>query len=260
MTNTNGNRYYLHYDQVGSLRAVSDASHNIVKEITYDTYGNILSDSNPSFKVPFRFAGGLYDPDTKLTHFGYREYDAYTGKWTAKDPILFAGGDSNLYGYVLNDPVNLSDPLGLWIPQAIGAIIGGGLEVYNNGWSWNVAVAAAAGAIGGFGSSIGKAAAFGALGSGSYNAYQQSSDPCKDFDWEELARSSALGAVGSGFGGALGNMGKSIKNYNKATPIITNIKYPTIEWEGSISNYERAGAAAGAVIGGAISNSGGASW
>jgi len=35
------------------------------------------------------------------------------GKWTAKDPILFAGGDSNLYGYVLNDPVNNIDPLGL---------------------------------------------------------------------------------------------------------------------------------------------------
>ena len=35
------------------------------------------------------------------------------GKWTAKDPILFAGGDSNLYGYVQNDPVNFIDPLGL---------------------------------------------------------------------------------------------------------------------------------------------------
>ena len=63
--------------------------------------------------MPFGFAGGLYDEDTKLIRFGYRDYDPYTGKWTAKDPILFAGGDSNLYGYVLNDPVNLVDPEGL---------------------------------------------------------------------------------------------------------------------------------------------------
>ena len=28
------------------------------KGITYDTFGNILSDSNPSFIVPFGFAGG----------------------------------------------------------------------------------------------------------------------------------------------------------------------------------------------------------
>ncbi|CAA6801210.1 MAG: odd Oz/ten-m homolog 4 [uncultured Sulfurovum sp.] len=106
-------KYYLHYDQVGSLRAVTDNTHSIVKEIVYDTYGNIVSDSNEAFSIPFGFAGGLYDVDTKLTRFGYRDYDAYTGKWTAKDPIGFDGGDSNLYGYVLGDPVRYFDPKGL---------------------------------------------------------------------------------------------------------------------------------------------------
>ena len=51
----------------------------------------------------------MYNADTKLTRFGYRDYDASTGKWTAKDPIGFDGGDTNLYGYVLGDPVNLVD-------------------------------------------------------------------------------------------------------------------------------------------------------
>ena len=112
-------KFYLHYDQVGSLRAITDNSHNIVKEISYDTFGNVLTDSNPSFKVPFGFAGGLYDVDTKLTRFGYRDYDAYTGKWTAKDPIGFDGGDSNLYGYVLGDPVNFIDSEGLAKSQGL---------------------------------------------------------------------------------------------------------------------------------------------
>jgi len=112
-----GAKYYLHYDQVGSLRAISrvlspDNTTQLVKEVTYDTYGKLLTDSNSSLRVPFGFAGGLYDPDTKLTRFGYRDYDAYTGKWTAKDPIGFAGGDSNLYGYVLGDPVGFVDPRG----------------------------------------------------------------------------------------------------------------------------------------------------
>jgi RHS repeat-associated protein len=106
-------KYYLHYDQVGSLRAISDNSHHIIKEITYDSFGNILSETNKNFKIPFGFAGGLYDTDTKLTRFGYRDYDAYVGKWTAKDPIGFGGGDSNLYGYVLGDGVNFVDPSGL---------------------------------------------------------------------------------------------------------------------------------------------------
>ena len=75
-------------------------------------FGRIVSDSNPGFQ-PFGFAGGLYDADTKLIRFGARDYDPETGRWTSKDPIRFGGGDSNLYGYVTNDPVNFVDPLGL---------------------------------------------------------------------------------------------------------------------------------------------------
>ena len=109
----NGQTYYLAYDQVGTLKAVMDENGTIVKTIEYDSFGNVLSDSNESLKVPFGFVGGLFDPDTKLTRFGYRDYDAETGKWTAKDPIGFNGGDTNLYGYVLGDPVNFVDINGL---------------------------------------------------------------------------------------------------------------------------------------------------
>ncbi|MFH2011590.1 MAG: RHS repeat-associated core domain-containing protein [Pseudomonadota bacterium] len=109
-----GSTYYLTYNQVGSLRVVSDAADNVVKRLDYDSFGNIISDSNLSLKVPFGFAGGLHDRDTNLVRFGYRDYDPDVGIWTAKDPILFAGGDTDLYGYVLNDPVNLVDPEGLW--------------------------------------------------------------------------------------------------------------------------------------------------
>jgi hypothetical protein len=44
------------------------------------------------------------------------------GRWTAKDPIFFAGGDTDLYGYVLNDPVNLIDPSGLAFSDIIPGI------------------------------------------------------------------------------------------------------------------------------------------
>ena len=119
-----GGTYYLAYDQIGTLRLISDSYGNMVKRIDYDTFGNILNDSNPEFIVSLGFAGGLHDRDTGLVRFGYRDYMPEIGKWTAKDPILFAGGDSNLYGYVLNDPVNFVDPDGL-SPTAAGAIAGG---------------------------------------------------------------------------------------------------------------------------------------
>jgi len=108
-----GITYYLTYDQVGSLRVVADASGNVIKRIDYDSFGNIIDDTNTGFTIPFGFAGGLYDRDTGLVRFGFRDYDPDTGRWTAKDPILFTAGQVDLYGYVANNPVNWADPLGL---------------------------------------------------------------------------------------------------------------------------------------------------
>ena len=89
-----GVTYRLITDQVGSVRLVVDAATGtVVQRLDYDEFGRVLSDSNPGFQ-PFGFAGGLYDRDTGLVHFGARDYDADTGRWTVKDPIGFAGGDS----------------------------------------------------------------------------------------------------------------------------------------------------------------------
>ena len=111
----NGTMYYLFYDQIGSLKAVSNTSGSIVKRVEYDVYGSIISDTNPAMILPFGFAGGLFDKDTGLIRFGARDYDPVLGRWTAKDPIDFAGGDTNLYGYVLEDPINNADSSGLFV-------------------------------------------------------------------------------------------------------------------------------------------------
>jgi len=55
----------------------------------------------------------LHDFDTGLVRFGARDYDPVTGKWTAKDPIDFGGGDLNLLSYVGQAPVNWVDIYGL---------------------------------------------------------------------------------------------------------------------------------------------------
>lgn len=106
--------YFLVYDQVGSLRALIDGAGSVVKTVEYDSFGNVIADSDATFAVPFGFAGGLFDSDTGLTRFGYRNYDADVGRWTAKDPILFEGGDLDLYGYVINNPTNGVDFLELF--------------------------------------------------------------------------------------------------------------------------------------------------
>jgi RHS repeat-associated protein len=81
--------------------------------MNFDEFGKVLVDSNPNY-IPFGFAGGIYDSETKLVRFGVRDYDPRIGRWMSKDPVRFNGGDTNLYGYVLQDPINLIDPKGTW--------------------------------------------------------------------------------------------------------------------------------------------------
>ena len=105
--------YRIIADHLGSVRLVVNTQNgNIAQRIDYDVFGQVLQDTNPGFQ-PFGFAGGLHDMDTGLVRFGARDYDAEVGRWTAKDPVRFAGDGPNLYKYVLNNPINLMDPTGL---------------------------------------------------------------------------------------------------------------------------------------------------
>ncbi len=108
-----GQRYYVAADQLGTPKAVSDAAGSIIKIAEYDAWGVKISDTNPEFDLPIGFAGGIASHATGLVRFGFRDFEPGTGRWAAKDPILFDGGQFNLLGYVGNDPVNRTDPFGL---------------------------------------------------------------------------------------------------------------------------------------------------
>jgi RHS repeat-associated protein len=111
-------RYLVATDQLGGPRLVIDSeTGNVAQAVEYDVWGNVTRDTNRGF-TPFGFAGGLRDPDTNLVRFGARDYDPATGRWTAPDPIRFAGREANLYRYAGGDPINRADPSGLWWPQS----------------------------------------------------------------------------------------------------------------------------------------------
>ncbi len=108
-----GRTYRLVSDHLGSPRLVIDIANGAVAQrMDFDAFGRVLADTNPGFQ-PFGFAGGLFDRDTGLVHFGAREYDPETARWLSRDPLRMLGGDLNLYAYVRGDPVNSTDPSGL---------------------------------------------------------------------------------------------------------------------------------------------------
>ncbi|WP_419785195.1 RHS repeat domain-containing protein [Pseudodesulfovibrio sp.] len=123
MQRDDGAEAYLFYDHIGSLRVVADRDGDVIKEILYDPFGGIMKDTTPDLRIPIGFAGGLYDPDLGFVRFGWRDYDTFTDRWTAPDPLGDQGGDPDWYGYCFDDPVNGNDPLGL---ETRG--IGGGLS------------------------------------------------------------------------------------------------------------------------------------
>jgi RHS repeat-associated protein len=108
-----GVAYRIVSDHLGSPRlVVNTETGNVVQRMDYDTWGNVIQDTNPGFQ-PFGFAGGIFDQHTGLVRFGKRDYDSITGRWTTRDPVKFSSGQLNLYVYVRNNPIQYVDPLGL---------------------------------------------------------------------------------------------------------------------------------------------------
>ena len=61
---------------------------------------------------PYTFTRREIDKESGLYYYRARYYDSIMGRFINEDPIGFAGGSPNLYGYVLNNPVNFVDPDG----------------------------------------------------------------------------------------------------------------------------------------------------
>lgn len=136
---SNGAIYRVLRDQLGSPLLVVNVVNrsDVLLDASYSAFGKRTVNGGSATALGLGFAGGIYDEDTGLTRFGAWDYDAAVGRWTSKDPILWGGGQGNIYVYVGNDPVNFVDPEGQWALVVGGAILGAayeaGLQMYATG-------------------------------------------------------------------------------------------------------------------------------
>jgi RHS repeat-associated protein len=126
------NKYYYHHDGLGSITSMTDTSGNVAQTYVYDAFGRIVQQTG-SVENTYTYTGREWDESAGLYYYRARYYEPISGRFINEDPIGFAGGDTNFYAYVRNNPVNMVDPLGLTlkcpptppstksVPQGLGA-------------------------------------------------------------------------------------------------------------------------------------------
>jgi RHS repeat-associated protein len=106
-------RYY-EPDGLGSTDALTDETQTVIDRWKYQSFGSATQTAGTDI-TPYLFVGRQgyqQEVESALYLLRARFYDPATCRFLSRDPIGFAGGDSNLYAYVRNNPVNRIDPTG----------------------------------------------------------------------------------------------------------------------------------------------------
>jgi len=103
---------YYHADGLGSISSLSNAAGSIANTYTYDSFGKLTASAG-SLVNPFQYTARESDTETGLYYYRARYYDPGAGRFLSEDPLRFRVG-INHYRYVRNNPVNLTDPTGLY--------------------------------------------------------------------------------------------------------------------------------------------------
>jgi RHS repeat-associated protein len=131
--------YFVAFDGNGNVAALVNASDGGTSAAyEYGPFGELLRATGPMAKAnPLRFSTKYHDDETDLLYYGYRCYNAESGRWISRDPIGERGG-CNLSVFTSNDPANAIDRLGkqcclITVSRGPNSVMGHSILACDNG-------------------------------------------------------------------------------------------------------------------------------
>jgi RHS repeat-associated protein len=127
---------YPFTDHLGTTRDLAEYDDgpdtpSIVNHRYFDSFGNLVDETNGSITILFGFTGRPFDESTGLQNNWNRWYVSLNGVWLSEDPIGFDAGDTSLSRYVHNSPATHIDPSGLEKADAPHWVNGGVVTLTN---------------------------------------------------------------------------------------------------------------------------------
>ena len=124
---------YLHHDQLGSVVAITNTAGVVVERLAYDPWGKrrFASGTNTGKAdtldaitgqtIDRGFTMHEHIDEMGIINMNGRIYDPLIGRFMSADPYIQAPDDlqsHNRYAYVMNNPLNLTDPSGYnWLTK-----------------------------------------------------------------------------------------------------------------------------------------------
>jgi RHS repeat-associated protein len=116
-TSPGGTTAWYLTDKLGSVRDIVSAPGGELDHVVYDSFGNVLTETNATNGDRFKFAGMEYDSVSGQYYDRARYYNSTTGRFVSLDPIGYGAGDTDLYRYAWNSPNDLTDRSGCQAPN-----------------------------------------------------------------------------------------------------------------------------------------------
>jgi RHS repeat-associated protein len=159
MRDASGASFYYTTDALGSTILLTDSTQAKAATYSYDSWGDDTGTTGTKAATnPWTYAGGYNDTTSNRIKFGARYYHPSRGRFTQPDP---SGQENNRYLYAGANPINNTDPTGLYslgdflggaIGQGIGAVASAGIGIFTKsslvGVAAGLAVGCAAGIVG----------------------------------------------------------------------------------------------------------------